>query len=161
MYILNDVNRNGRKIIAINMRWLHIVITKGDMSPPIRHKNRAPHILIIVVVVSLFLSSLSSRHPCRRILVLLVLSRGVSSLSYCCRIVSSSLSYRHRAPRGPSSEVGGIVHLEASCTSTLTSVCIWDVSYRSRPFANGNRRGIFPVLKTIYKREIYANGGGG
>ena len=89
--------------IAINMRWLHIVITKGDMAPPIQRKNRAPHILIIVVVVSLFcvvvviLSSLFSFY---------LVACGVSSLSYspirCCCIVSSSLSYQHRAPRGPS-----------------------------------------------------------
>ena len=61
---------------------------------------------------------------------------------------------RHRAPRG-------IVHLNAHIRLHM------DASYRSRPFANGNRRGIFPGLKTIckrvgpiiYKREVSANGG--
>jgi len=68
----------------------------------------------------------------------------------------------------------GIVHLEdprrrhrarhhaPQCSHRLHM----DASYRSRPFANGNRRGIFPGLKTIckregpiYKREVSANGG--
>ena len=87
------------------------------MSPPIRRKNRAPHILIIVVVVSLLLSS---RHPG----ILVVVSSFFSFYRAvyprcpirCCCIVSSSSSYRHRAPRGPSSEAS----CEASCTSMLT-----------------------------------------
>ena len=144
--------------ITINVRWLHIVIT--NMLPPIRRKNRAPHILIIVVVKSLFLlsssslilvSSSSSRYPHRHILILLVLSRDISLLSYSLLLYCILIVDRHRVPRGP-------VHLEASCTSTLTSVCIWDTSYRLRPFANGNRRGILPGLKTIYKREVSPNG---
>jgi hypothetical protein len=89
--------------IAINVRWLHIVITKGDMAPPIRRKNRAPHILIIVVVVSLFLSSSSSWYPRRCILVIsFYLVAYPRCPIRCCCIVSSLSSYQHRAPRGPS-----------------------------------------------------------
>ena len=68
--------------IAINVRWLHIVITKGDMALPIRRKNRAPHILIIVVVVSLFLSSSSSWYPRRCILVISFYLVAYPRLSY-------------------------------------------------------------------------------
>jgi len=97
--------------IAINVRWLHIVITKGDMAPPIRRKNRAPHILIIVVVVSLFLSSLSS-YPrySRSILwrILIVLFVVVVLYPHHCHISIVHLEdlVRGIAPRG-------IVHLNA------------------------------------------------
>ena len=123
--------------IAINVRWLHIVITKGDMAPPIRRKNRAPHILIIVVVISLFLSSSSSWYP-RRCILVIVLSCGVSSLSVVlfvvvvlyphCRhisIVHLEDLVRGIAPRG-------IVHLNAHIrlhmgrVIQVASVCKWE-----------------------------------
>ena len=112
------------------MRWLHIVITKGDMAPPIRRKNRAPHILIIVVVVSLFLSSLSS-YPrySRSILwrILIVLFVVVVLYPHHCHISIVHLEdlVRGIAPRG-------IVHLNAHIrlhmgrVIQVASVCKWE-----------------------------------
>ena len=157
MYILNDVNRNGCKIIFY-YRYQREMVTychnKGGYGAanPMQVTCRRRILVSVVVVILVVVSSFFSFYLVARLVVLFVV---VVLYPQRCHISIVHLE----------DLVRGIVHLEASCTSMLTSVCtsvcIWDTSYRSRPFANGNRQGIFPGLKTIYKREgsIFANGG--
>ena len=137
--------------IAIDVRWLHIVITKGDTAPPIRRKNRAPHILIIVVVVSLFLSSLSSYpHYSRSILWRILVVLFVVVVLYPHR---RHISIVHLE------DLVKVSHLEASCTSTLTTFA-YGTLQRSRPFANGKNRGVFSLgLKPFVNGSCTQTGG--
>ena len=108
------------------------------------------HILTIIVVVVIVI-------PVRRRRLVLSRSIGVS-LSY-----SFVISLQHigilasctRGPRRTSSEVSCTSgDLEALCTSTLTTICIWDASKVASVCKWEESAEYFPGFKTIYKQEL-------